>query len=340
MIQIQDKSVYRNSHMIAHIRGSKLPPKAFGLLLGISVLSGSVATAQTNVPVVPSQVPPVTQPYTGIHLLPGPPSVGTLGYGPPGIHEGYQGFGLGYHLGYGYGGDALGPGADGGYPFYGGPGYPHCNPQLRRIGGIVPFPYFGGAGYPTPDHPNFYGGTGELVPDKPVVSIIAENGQPVMATDYGSFTGSVPNAEAQFAPFTARAAAGAASMRRSQSRSNLPAPTGPEAGLTPPKPSTNPSVNGLPAPPRARQFLGIESVPAVDANGMPGMKITQIHPGSAAERVGLHEGDIIRSINDYLTQQPGNLEWIYVNAAPNNILKMNVTTVSDGKEHAFTTQIP
>ena len=123
------------------------------------------------------------------------------------IHEGYQGFGLGYHLGYGYGGDALGPGADGGYPFYGGPGYPHCNPQLRRIGGIVPFAYFGGAGYPTPDHPNFYGGTGELVPDRPVVSIIAENGQPVMGTNYGSFTGAVPNAEAQFAPFTARAAA-------------------------------------------------------------------------------------------------------------------------------------
>ena len=41
---------------------------------------------------------------------------------------------------------------------------------------------------------------------------------------------------------------------------------------------------------------------------MPGMKITKIYPRSAAERVGLHEGDIVRSINDYLTQQPGNLE--------------------------------
>lgn len=333
--------------MIAYIRGSKLPLKAFGLSLGISILFGSVATAQDNVPVVPSNLPvvrsnlpPVTQPYTGIHLFPGPPSAGSLGYGPPGIHEGYQGFGLGYHLGYGYGGDALGPGADGGYPFYGGPGYPHCNPQLRRIGGIVPFPYFGGAGYPTPDHPNFYGGTGELVPDRPVVSIIAENGQPVMATDFGSFTGAVPDAEARFAPFTARAAAGAALMRRSQSRSNLPAPTGPETGLTPPKPSTNPSVGGLSEPPRARQFLGIEAEPATDAAGVRGMKITKIHPGSAAERVGLHEGDVIRSINDYTTQLRGNLEWIYVNAAPNNILKMNVFTPGDGKEHAYTTQIP
>ena len=54
------------------------------------------------------------------------------------------------------------------------------------------------------------------------------------------------------------------------------------------------------------------------------MKITKVYPGSAAERSGLHEGDVIHSINDYATQQRGNLEWIYVNAAPNNILKMQV----------------
>ena len=46
-----------------------------------------------------------------------------------------------------------GPGAEGGYPFYGGPGYPNCEPSLRRIGGINPFPYYGGPGYPTPGPP-------------------------------------------------------------------------------------------------------------------------------------------------------------------------------------------
>ena len=40
------------------------------------------------------------------------PAAGTLGYGPPGIYPGFQGFGLGYHLGYGYGGDALGSRAE------------------------------------------------------------------------------------------------------------------------------------------------------------------------------------------------------------------------------------
>ena len=51
----------------------------------------------------------------------------------------FQGFGLGYHLGYGYGGAAIGVGPDGGYPFYGGPGYPHPAPCLRRCGGITPY---------------------------------------------------------------------------------------------------------------------------------------------------------------------------------------------------------
>jgi hypothetical protein len=76
-----------------------------------------------------------------------------LGPGP-----GYQGFGLNFHPGYGYGGAALGVGPEGGYPFYGGPGYPHAEPRLRRFPllHIVPFPYFGGPGYPTPECPNFF----------------------------------------------------------------------------------------------------------------------------------------------------------------------------------------
>ena len=46
---------------------------------------------------------------------PGNASYGTLGYGPPGIFPGFQGFGLGYHLGYGYGGEPWAR-CRGGYP--------------------------------------------------------------------------------------------------------------------------------------------------------------------------------------------------------------------------------
>jgi hypothetical protein len=136
------------------------------------------------------------------------PGAGTLGYGPPGVHPGFQGFGLGYHLGYGYGGQALGPGAFGGYPFYGGPGYPHPWPRLRRIGGINPFPHYGGPGFPTPAHPNYYGGVGApLAVDAPVVTILPEPGEADYASGFGTFTGAVPYPESYFAPFTTAAAA-------------------------------------------------------------------------------------------------------------------------------------
>src|SRR5262245_47937450 len=126
----------------------RLTWKAFALALVLGFLGSSLPAVLAN-----DETPRV-------------PGGGTLGYGPPGVFDGFQGFGLGYHLGYRYGGDALGVGAEGGYPFYGGPGYPHKEPRLRRLGRIVPFCYFGGPGYPTPDHPNFFGGFGPLVPDQ------------------------------------------------------------------------------------------------------------------------------------------------------------------------------
>ncbi len=297
--------------MIAHIWGSdRRPLKALALILGVWGLTGSSAMADDVGPVVTGPVQGGPLPYTGIHLLPGPPSFGALGYGPPGLQPGYQGFGLGYHLGYGYGGDALGVGAEGGYPFYGGPGYPRCEPQLRRIGGNVPFPHFGGTGYPSPEHPNFFGESGPLVADQPVVTIVTESGQPVEGTGYGNFTGATPDAEARFAPFTARAAAGVSSRRARSSNPAISTPPPPDAGFSPPRPSPNPAGGERSSLPAARQFLGIESEPVADPSGALGMKITKVYPGAAAERSGLHEGDVIHSINDYVTQQPGNLEWI------------------------------
>ena len=116
---------------------------------------------------------------------------------------GYQGFGLGYHPGYGYGGDAFGVGPDGGYPFYGGPGYPHSAPPLRRLGPIVPFAHDAGPGFPTPARPNVYGGVGPLSSDPSVVKSEAAPGVPAYPLDYGASTGMVPYPESTFAPFTA-----------------------------------------------------------------------------------------------------------------------------------------
>jgi hypothetical protein len=177
----------------------------------------------------------------------GAKGLGTLGYGPPGLHPGFQGFGLGYHLGYGYGGDALGVGAEGGYPFYGGPGYPRCDPTLRRFGGINPFPYFGGPGYPTPDHPNFYGGVAApLVPDQPAVTIASEGYAPSGAGDFGGFTGAVPDAEARFAEDIVRAATGgifggAGYARPRAASSPMPTPAASDG------PSGSPATPTLPA---------------------------------------------------------------------------------------------
>ena len=58
------------------------------------------------------------------------PGCGTLGYGPPGLHPGFQGFGLGYHLGYGYGGKrAAGSGCRGGLSA---PRRPRISPPLAE----------------------------------------------------------------------------------------------------------------------------------------------------------------------------------------------------------------
>jgi hypothetical protein len=160
---------------------------------------------------------------------------------------GFQGFGLGYHLGYGYGGDALGVGGGGGYPFYAGPGYPHAEPQLRRKKGIVPFPHLGGPGHPTPANPNFFGRVGPLVVDSPVVRQGPHRGE----NDYGAFTGTLPYPENLFAPFTTEATSAAPSWR---------APSPPPPPIQP-LPAVQPDPASPATPPRNHGQLETPTTP-------------------------------------------------------------------------------
>jgi membrane-associated protease RseP (regulator of RpoE activity) len=266
------------------------------------------------------------------------PSAGTLGYGPPGIYSGFQGFSLKYHLGYGYGKGALGAGAEGGYPFYGGPGYPHAAPCLRRCGHEQPFAYYGSPGFPTPEQPNFYGVVGPLIGDQPVIT--SGSSEPGPGGDYGCFTGVLPYPEAAFAPFTSAAAVGgpASGVDPAYSGSVSPnpgfAPPVP-APTVPPSPMSAPSPGATAIPSPAPPTLGVATEPAVDVDGTRGLKVTQVAPGSLAEKAGLHAGDFLRAINGYRTEQAGNVTWILANAAPARVLNLSVRTAGAAQQHAL-----
>jgi hypothetical protein len=125
--------------------------------------------------------------------------------GGTGVEPGFQGFGLSCHLGYGYGGDALGVTPNGGYPFYGGPGYPHSGPCLRRFGRISPYPYFAGPGYPSAEHPHFFEGVGPLIVNPPILPVEGGPHDFGSTGGFGPFSGTLPYPESFFAPFTAAA---------------------------------------------------------------------------------------------------------------------------------------
>ncbi len=248
-----------------------------------------------------------------------PTGFGTLGWGPPGCQPGFQGFGLFFHRGHGYGGDSLGVGAEGGYPFYGGPGYLHPSPPLRRCGPATPFAY---SGNPGPPHGFILPGT--LVVHDPVVMQTngresGADGGALFAFDvgFGPFTGALPYPESFFAPYASAAAAG-----------EFTSTTG----------SPGPAAPATPAP-RARD-LGIDLEPIVDNAGARRLRITLVHPGTAAETAGLRPGDIILSINGYRLEQRGNLEWIIAHAAPDGVLAIKARLALDGKERTVTARLP
>jgi membrane-associated protease RseP (regulator of RpoE activity) len=106
---------------------------------------------------------------------------------------------------------------------------------------------------------------------------------------------------------------------------------------------TNPGRTAAPAvgsPLVQRRLLGIDEEPVVVAGGVKAMKVGKVYPGTAAERAGLKAGDVIRSVNGYLTEQRGNLAWVIANAAPDNQLKISVQAETDGQTRLITATIP
>ena len=113
----------------------------------------------------------------------------------------------------------------------------------------------------------------------------------------------------------------------------------PGAGTTYSSAYVAPAASAAATMPAQGHYLGIDEEPVVDASGRRGMKVTNVYPGTAAQRAGLQSGDVIYSINGYLTEQRGNLAWIIANAAPANQLNMNVKRAADGQEKAVTATI-
>ena len=182
----------------------RLAVKVLGLAVAAVVLAGSPAMAQDG--------PGVSPGFFQRWFVWGE---GTLSYGGDAVYPGYPGFGLSFHPGYGYGGRGLGTGALGGYPFYGGPGYPHPTPVLRRCGGITPFLFYGGPDYPRVGYSNYFTEVGPLVVREPVAIITPTNSFGYTG-NFGQYTGTLPYPDSYFAPFVE--ALGAGLMRRAPRR--------------------------------------------------------------------------------------------------------------------------
>jgi hypothetical protein len=324
--------------MLSIVRGGgRLPVTAFAMALGLCLWAGPCVLAGVD-----GQGDHAEGRFRHGHL-----GYGTLGWEPYGSYSGLYGFSLRWHRGYGYGRYALGVGADGGYPFYGGPGYPHEPPPLRRFGPASPFAYYGGPEFRGPGCPNFFTPVGPLVIDKPVVTIgepgdfgyINERGDVYPGRDFGSYTGALPYPESYFAPYSSEAAMTGSSGAEGAARP-MTTPLTPAASPGPLSASPSPGIGEATTVRAPGRYLGIDEVPTVDSDGVRGIQVTRIFPDSPAEKAGLHTGDVIRSINGYLTTERGNLAWIISVATPNNVLKMTVRSAIDGKVRAVLAELP
>jgi hypothetical protein len=202
----QDSTLYRTISMTVLLRASLgLPLRAFALAFGLGAAFGAYAMADDG----------DHHDHDQGRFKHNNLESGTLGWAEYGLYPGLYGFSLRWHLGYGYGLYALGVGADGGYPFYAGPGYPHEPPHLNRCGPDAPYAYFGGPDDTLFGEANFYQPVDGLTVTKPVVGIgepgdfgyVGENGERNPGADFGPFTGAIPYPETKFAPYASAEAA-------------------------------------------------------------------------------------------------------------------------------------
>jgi hypothetical protein len=197
------------------------------------------------------------------------------------------------------------------------PGYSSVNPLATAI---PPGPYAGAAGTPyttyyTPGYASPYGATGYYT-TQPYGNVVQPRGYGYPYYGYASGYG---YGDPYYA--TAYAAPGVGVTYSSA----YVAPAGSAANAV------------MPAQGRD---LGIDEEPITDAVGQRGVKVTNVYPGTAAERAGLRVGDVIYAGNGYLTEQRGNLAWIIANAAPHTRLNMSVKTARDRREHFLTAELP
>jgi S1-C subfamily serine protease len=75
--------------------------------------------------------------------------------------------------------------------------------------------------------------------------------------------------------------------------------------------------------------LGLE-VAVVGAGRSSGLQVTKTLSGGIAEKAGIRDGDVIRSINGYVTEQPGHIAWILANAAHGDVLQLTLRPVDKG----------
>ncbi len=285
-----------------------------GLMLGWGVRAPSTRTNDA----VPANNAPPAQCRQG----PNCPTHGTAARARASarVGTGYLGFSLNYHLGYGYGGDAVGAGPDGGYPLYGGPGYWHPAPTLKRHGGINPFVYYGGPGGPTPGHPQYFGGVTGLAPDQPVVTFETAPGVPTTYRTYGQYNGAIPYPESTFAPFTVEAATLGSTRDRERTS---------DAATANAEREKNAGV-----------LFGIVTNPVSENDHARGLQITGILPDSPAEKAGLKVGDLILEINGYLTHRANDLGWIFEHAVTDKTLKIKVRGENEGKDREVKAELP
>jgi hypothetical protein len=80
--------------------------------------------------------------------------------------------------------------------------------------------------------------------------------------------------------------------------------------------------------PQPTYTLGVDGQP-VDDGGTGAFQISQVWPGTAAERAGLKAGDVIRASNGYSVQNLSNLRWIINRSS--GVMQMKVRDANSGE---------